>query len=93
MLNRKAMLRSTQRRLPGVEEDRVSDNARSSRSILKRLFSRSDKNAERHSDNADPVFWPQDLLPENCAAARIMTFGYDSDFSKFFNGAVNNYIT
>jgi hypothetical protein len=37
----------------------------------------------------NPIFWPQDLLPEDCAAARIMTFGYDSDASKFFDGAVN----
>ena len=80
---------SSHRRLPGAEEDRVSETAHSSRSLLKRLFRRRDKNVEKHPDDADPLFWPQDLLPEDCAAARIMTFGYDSDISKFFNGAVN----
>lgn len=33
-------------------------------------------------------FWPQNL-PEECACARVMTFGYDSDVSKFFGGAAN----
>ena len=33
-------------------------------------------------------FWPQNL-PEVCARARVMTFGYDSDVTKFFGGAAN----
>ena len=33
-------------------------------------------------------FWPQNL-PEACARARIMTFGFDSSVTKFFGGAAN----
>ncbi|MCJ1424016.1 hypothetical protein MMC29_001903 [Sticta canariensis] len=33
-------------------------------------------------------FWPQNL-PEACARARVMTFGYDSDITKFFGGTAN----
>ena len=33
-------------------------------------------------------FWPLNL-PEVCARARVMTFGYDSDVTKFFGGAAN----
>ena len=33
-------------------------------------------------------FWPQNL-PEVCARTRVMTFGYDSDVTKFFGGAAN----
>lgn len=35
------------------------------------------------------VFWPKDLLAEDCDTARIMTWGYDSDVTKFFSGPVN----
>ncbi|CAO2648328.1 Nn.00g075950.m01.CDS01 [Neocucurbitaria sp. VM-36] len=80
---------STQSRQSDADEDQVSENVRSSRLRLRKLFSRKDKSAEQHPDKVNPVFWPQDLLPEDCAAARIMTFGYDSDISKFFDGAVN----
>jgi hypothetical protein len=35
------------------------------------------------------VFWPAELLPYDCPNARIMTWGYDSDVSKFFGGPAN----
>ena len=35
------------------------------------------------------VFWPAELLPQDCPKARIMTFGYDSRVTKFFGGAVS----
>ena len=35
------------------------------------------------------VFWPFDLLPEDCPDARIITWGYDSVITRFFGGAVN----
>jgi len=35
------------------------------------------------------VFWPQDLLPEECPNARILTWGYDSNVSNFFNGSAS----
>ena len=30
------------------------------------------------------TFWPKDLLPKACPEARIMTFGYSSDWVRFF---------
>ena len=48
-----------------------------------------------HQDSAKNIaaknntfFWPQNL-PQVCARARVMTFGYDSDVTKFFGGAAN----
>lgn len=35
------------------------------------------------------VFWPRDLLPKDRNDVRLMTYGYDSDVTKFFNGAAN----
>ena len=35
------------------------------------------------------VFWPFDLLHEDCPNARIITWGYDSVITRFFDGAVN----
>ena len=35
------------------------------------------------------VFWPFDLLREDCPNARIITWGYNSVITKFFDGAVN----
>ena len=37
---------------------------------------------------SNTFFWPQSL-PEVCTRARVMTFGYDSDITKFFGGAAN----
>ena len=34
-------------------------------------------------------FWPQNLPQECMDTARVMTFGYDSHVSKFFNGTAN----
>jgi hypothetical protein len=58
---------------------------------IKKLFSRTwraeSKDAQRPA--ADEVFWPLDLLPEDCTTSRILTWGYDSKVSHFFGGAVN----
>ena len=35
------------------------------------------------------IFWPLDLLPEDCPNARIITWGYDSVITRFFDGAAN----
>lgn len=40
------------------------------------------------SNMKNVFFWPQNL-PEACARARVMTFGYDSDVTKFFGGTAN----
>ncbi|UKZ72562.1 hypothetical protein TrVFT333_000194 [Trichoderma virens FT-333] len=36
-----------------------------------------------------PVFWPADLLPNNCPDSRILTFGYDSKVTKYNAGEIN----
>ncbi|OTA68365.1 hypothetical protein K449DRAFT_143998 [Hypoxylon sp. EC38] len=59
------------------------------RSILSRgLFNKS-KGKQRAEPPAEHTFfWPQNL-PKECASARVMTFGYDADVTKFFGGTVN----
>jgi hypothetical protein len=37
----------------------------------------------------EDVYWPQDLLPKSIPNARILTYGYDSKVSHFFEGAAN----
>lgn len=44
--------------------------------------------ARKAASKNNVFFWPQHL-PEKCWRARVMTFGYDSDVSKFFGGAAN----
>lgn len=35
------------------------------------------------------VFWPADLLPNDCPDARILTFGYNSTITSFVGDTVN----
>ncbi|OQV09141.1 NACHT domain-containing protein [Cladophialophora immunda] len=37
----------------------------------------------------EAVFWPRDLLPFECKSTRILTWGYDSNVSRFFGGAAD----
>ena len=30
------------------------------------------------------LLWPQDLLPQACPTARILSFGYNADFAHFY---------
>ena len=46
------------------------------------------ESAKKTAAKDNTFFWPQ-KLPETCARARVMTFGYDSDVTKFFGGAAN----
>ena len=39
--------------------------------------------------NESCVFWPFDLLRGDCPNARIITWGYNSVITRFFDGAVN----
>ena len=56
--------------------------------MLSRLFHRSQNKG--HSNDL-PVeancYWPEDLLPTNFPNTRIATYGYDSQVTRFFNGA------
>jgi ankyrin repeat domain-containing protein 50 len=63
---------------------------------LKRGFWRKTKKEEESSNTLDgdtfdqcDVYWPYHLLPTDCPNARILTWGYDSDISKFFSGSAN----
>ena len=35
------------------------------------------------------IYWPYHLLPEDCPLSRILTWGYDSKLSHFFQGSAN----
>lgn len=41
------------------------------------------------TQSSDAVFWPRDLLPLDCDNIRIMTWGYESNVSRFFSGSVD----
>jgi ankyrin repeat domain-containing protein 50 len=62
-----------------------------SRRGIKNLFSRKGRLQLKHPHQleSDEIFWPLDLLPDDCGNLRILTWGYDSKVSHFFNGAVN----
>ena len=53
----------------------------------KKKYSHQDS-AKNIAAKSNTFFWPQSL-PEVCTRARVMTFGYDSDVTKFFGGAAN----
>jgi hypothetical protein len=40
--------------------------------------------------NTSNVFWPQDLLPEDCLRAQIWTWGYDTKVTKGYEAANHN---
>lgn len=58
---------------------------------IKKLFLRNRRARikDAHKFEASEVFWPFDLLPDDCGNARILTWGYDSKVSHFFGGATN----
>ncbi|KAF5005542.1 hypothetical protein FDECE_8035 [Fusarium decemcellulare] len=67
------------------------------RNRLQRLFqpSKNEDGASPNNNNTTSIntvcsegaiFWPRDLLSEDCPEARILTYGYDSRVSNFFHG-------
>jgi len=38
---------------------------------------------------SDTVFWPADILPDDYTNVRILTYGYDSNVSRYFKGPTN----
>jgi len=40
--------------------------------------------------DSSSVFWPGDLLPDECPDARIMVYGYDSHITKHMTGATSS---
>ncbi|KAL2671524.1 hypothetical protein Neosp_014114 [[Neocosmospora] mangrovei] len=35
------------------------------------------------------LFWPRDLLPQDCPGARILTYGYDTKITKYTSGSTS----
>jgi hypothetical protein len=48
--------------------------------------SASKQTREEHAGSSQGIFWPGDLLPKDQASVRILTCGYDSHVSHFFEG-------
>ncbi|KAH8666069.1 hypothetical protein BGZ61DRAFT_461584 [Ilyonectria robusta] len=47
------------------------------------------KRVKRSDSTGPPVFWPFDLLPQECPKARILTYGYDTKITKYMAGGTN----
>ncbi|KAI9799667.1 MAG: hypothetical protein M1825_004402 [Sarcosagium campestre] len=60
------------------------------RNPIRYLSMRKHKPDRRSTSKAKPnkkeVFWPLDHLPDDCANARILTWGYNSRVTEFFGG-------
>ncbi|PMD21888.1 hypothetical protein NA56DRAFT_645131 [Hyaloscypha hepaticicola] len=57
---------------------------------LKALISRKNAVDSGSSSRSDgKIFWPIDLLPEDCPNVRLLTWGYESNISRFFGGPAN----
>ncbi|KAL9624980.1 MAG: hypothetical protein Q9160_000709 [Pyrenula sp. 1 TL-2023] len=63
-------------------------NRKSKTSKLRRIFRKS-QNAEDTSANPSVHYWPAELLPLDHGNVRVLTYGYDSHISRFFQGATN----
>ncbi|KAI9155556.1 Vegetative incompatibility protein [Paramyrothecium foliicola] len=62
------------------------------RTSIRALLHRRAKGADSTPGDGslpDTVFWPKDLLADDFANARILTYGYDSRVSHFFRGPAN----
>ncbi|EHK20092.1 uncharacterized protein TRIVIDRAFT_48177, partial [Trichoderma virens Gv29-8] len=62
------------------------------KSFIHRMFQKLLKATTHPEDNGTqfkPVFWPADLLPNNCPDSRILTFGYDSKVTKYNASEIN----
>ncbi|KAH8599520.1 ankyrin repeat-containing domain protein [Bisporella sp. PMI_857] len=74
-----------------TEPGHSRETAGSPHRAFKNFFSRKHKDGSKktHKRRTDEVFWPLDFLAKDCANARILTWGYDSKVSHFFNGSSN----
>lgn len=76
------------------KSDIASEGSVAPKTSLRRGFRAllSHRGSSAKNDNhqaVSEVFWPLDLLPEDCADARILTWGYESNISRFFAGPAN----
>ncbi|KAF7877669.1 hypothetical protein EAF04_001340 [Stromatinia cepivora] len=62
-----------------------------SRRSLRKIFSRGKSKTKVPQPGLveQGVYWPLDLLPNDCNNTRIFTWGYDSVVTKFFGGPTN----
>ena len=57
---------------------------------FKKIISRKKAiESESWSRSDTEVFWPLDLLPEDCPNVRLLTWGYESSITRFFGGPAN----
>ena len=74
----------------GQSQSAVSFLLASKRNPIRYLSTRKHKPDRRSTPTAEPnkkeVFWPLDHLPDDCANARILTWGYNSRVTEFFGG-------
>lgn len=71
--------------------DTTSDqhgNRKSKGSKLIRIFKKA-QNTQDPWTNSSVHYWPAELLPLDHGNVRVLTYGYDSHVSRFFQGAAN----
>lgn len=57
---------------------------------IRRIVSRTKTaKSEAISRPTSDVFWPADLLPQDCSNVRVFTWGYESSITRFFGEAAN----
>ncbi|EEU35959.1 uncharacterized protein NECHADRAFT_96544 [Fusarium vanettenii 77-13-4] len=63
---------------------------RSVTGLMKRASGkRGPSSAPKPKTPVSTLFWPRDLLPEDCPNARILTYGYDTKITKYTSGSTN----
>ncbi|KAE8446926.1 hypothetical protein EG329_011557 [Mollisiaceae sp. DMI_Dod_QoI] len=68
-------------------ENQIEPNRSGHRVV--RMFSRKKQSQEEGSNETSHLFWPKDLLAKDFPNSRVLTYGYDSQVSKFFKGPAN----
>lgn len=77
--------------IPNTASSPQATTTGESRRSLKNIFSRGKikAKASQTGPTEQEVYWPLDLLSNDCTNARIFTWGYDSVVAKFFRGPTN----
>lgn len=81
----------TRKCTPDTVEPSLEPRSSSPHRGIRQLFSRKQgiQSGEAQKAKAVEIYWPVDLLPADCTNARILTWGYDSNFTHFFGGSAN----
>ncbi|KAF7953256.1 hypothetical protein EAE96_006468 [Botrytis aclada] len=77
--------------IPNTASSSQATTKDESRRSLKNIFSKGKPKARvsQTRPTEKEVYWPLDLLPNDCNNTRIFTWGYDSVVAKFFRGPTN----